>query len=180
MATKKFSNSIFLGEIFFTEKLSLSITKGKLSSYDIKVNYKDLDDSDFRKTPKHIHWIFDIMIKKEHKPEEIKEFVNFLQVKWNDLSSSQCSSELRSLHNWSKTIEDLFEDIKEDISSFNEFDNFWYFPKDFLALFWYLMILQEKNNRSDAYMFKNMLEWIMKDEYNPYKIISIATGKYWN
>jgi hypothetical protein len=40
------------------------------------------------------------------------------------------------------------------------------------------MVLQEKNNRSDAYMFKNMLEWVINDEYNPYKIISIATWRY--
>lgn len=178
MWTKNFKENILLWTKSFSDTLFLCITKWNLSNYDIKVNYKDLNDSDFWKTPKHIHWIFDIMIKKEHKPEEVKLFMNFLLNKWNNLNSEFCSSELIKLHNREKTLESLFNDIQNDISTFTESNDYWYFPNDFLILFWYLMVLQEKNNRNDAYMFKNMLEWVINDEYNPYKIISIATWKY--
>jgi len=184
MRIKKFKDEELLWEIKFSKTLFLCITKWKLSEFDIKVNYKDLSDSKYRKTPKHIHWIFDIMIKKEHKPGCIKLFAKFLLEKWEELDSEFCSNELKKLHNKEKSLEDLFKKIKEDIENlkkledFEEINNFWYFPFEFLALFWYLMILQEKNNRSDAYMFKRMLEGVINDEYNPYKIISIATWKY--
>ena len=178
MWTKNFKENILLWIYEFNDKLSLCITKWTLSDYDIKVNYKDLNDSDYWKTPKHIHWIFDIMIKKEHKSEEVKSFMRFLLNKWNTLTSDFCSAELIKLHNKEKTLEELFNGISDDISNYTESDIYWYFPNSFLILFWYLMVLQEKNNRSDAYMFKNMLEWVINDEYNPYKIISIATWKY--
>lgn len=77
-----------------------------------------------------------------------------------------------------KTLDEIFDGIKDDLSVFKWADKYWYFPCDFLGLFGYLMILQEKNNRSDAYMFKHMLEGVINDESNPYKVISIATWKY--
>lgn len=178
MWTKEFDKKVLLSEIKISDTLFLCVTKWNLSEFDVKVNYKDLLDSEYRKTPKHIHWIFDIMIKKEHKKEEIKSFVNFLLKKWQMLDSIFCSNELKSLHKWEKSLIDLFNEIKKDLNNFEKIDNYWYFSKDFLGLFWYLMILQEKNNNSNAYMFKNMLEWVLNDEYNPYKIISIATWKY--
>ncbi len=178
MGTKEFREDILLSEIKISDTLFLCITKWNLSEFDVKVNYKDLKDSEYRKTPKHIHWIFDIMIKKEHKKDEIKDFVTFLLEKWQNLAPDFCSKELKKLHKWNKSLMDLFTEIKNDLNIFEKLDHYWYFPKDFLGLFWYLMILQEKNNNSNAYMFKNMLEWVINDEYNPYKIISIATWKY--
>ncbi len=178
MWTKNFKEDVLLGIKSFSDTLFLCITKWTLSDYDIKVNYKDLNDSDYWKTPKHIHWIFDIMIKKEHNSEEVKLLMEFLLDKWDNLSSDFCSQELIKLHNREKTLEELFNDIESDISSYIETNQYGYFPNSFLMLFGYLMVLQEKNNRSDAYMFKKMLEWVISDEYNPYKIISVATGRY--
>ena len=178
MWTKYIKEKNLLWIISFGDNISLCITKGKLSEHDVKVNYKDLNDNEYWKTPKHIHWIFDIMVKKEHSWEEIKNFVKFLYEKWNNLTPEFCSNELKKLYSKEKNLKDLFYEIKDDIERFDELDKYWYFPKDFLALFGYLMILQEKNNRSDAYMFKRMLEWVINDEYNPYKIISIATWRY--
>jgi hypothetical protein len=78
-------------------------------------------------------------------------------------------------------LNDLFLELLEDIKTFEELNNNWYYYVDFLIFSWYLLLLQEKTNRSDAYMFQRMFSALWKEYSDLYKIITDATSNYsWN
>ncbi|HHZ00797.1 MAG TPA: hypothetical protein GYA03_06850 [Tissierellia bacterium] len=46
--------------------ITLSAFPGSLSPNDILLKYKEHRGTDRYRTPKHIHWVIDLMIKREH------------------------------------------------------------------------------------------------------------------
>ena len=53
-------------------------SKGKNPELDIVVKYKDKFTKRVVRTPKHIHWVIDLLIKKEHDRDLTLEFINYL------------------------------------------------------------------------------------------------------
>lgn len=159
--------------------ITIWIVEWKLSYYDIRVKYKDNNWTSHWRQPKHIHWIVDWMLKREHNIEKIKELVIFFQKLWDENSPEKATEILKSLYKKEKKLNDLFLNLLDDIRQFEELNSNWYYHVDFLIFSWYLLLLQEKNNRTDAYMFQKMFSALWKDYSDLYQIITDATSNYW-
>lgn len=54
-------------------------SKSKIPELDIVVKYRDNYTSPNRiRTPKHIHWVIDLLIKKEHNEKLTLDFIKYL------------------------------------------------------------------------------------------------------
>lgn len=62
----------------------LGIYQGSLSAYDILIKYRQLENGKWSRlrTPKHIHWAVDILIKHYIEPKETDLFLESLLQLW--------------------------------------------------------------------------------------------------
>ena len=61
------------------EKFIIAVYQGSFSKYDILIKYrqKNKDKWSRIRTPKHIHWAVDILIKMHSDEEKTKQFLDF-------------------------------------------------------------------------------------------------------
>lgn len=161
--------------------ISIWIISGTLSENDIIIKYKDINGTQHWRQPKHIHWIVDWMLKKEHNKKAVIELVEYFAYLWRVYQPGDCKWILKTLHTGEKKLNDLYSWIDRDwkIDYFSKKLNWYgYYKVDFLIFSWFLLLLQEKNNRSDAYMFEKMFSALAQDYSILYDVISDATSNY--
>lgn len=156
------------------EEFILAVYKGSLSQYDILIKYKKKVNSKWSRirTPKHIHWAVDILIKMHAEPNKTKEFLDFLLKIWDEtepIKSEEQRNKILDLNYLLQMNQKEFEKYKS-LSIKGEYNI------KFLILLAELLMLQEKTNFEGAYMFKNLLNALKKEE-DIYKIVSIATHR---
>ena len=72
--SKKIKNNTKKAIIEFElQRYTVFVFKGSISPFDILVQYKT-DDGKRLRTPKHIHWVVDILIKLERKNKLTRKF----------------------------------------------------------------------------------------------------------
>lgn len=144
----------------------LYVFPGKLSQFDILIKYKK-DERRIR-TPKHIHWVVDILLKMENQKVKTRQFLTKIKQIWED-SQPLPNREYETLHsliqNGLKTI---------DISQFEELNRYGEYPIDFLYVLMQLLSTQEKTNRQDAYMFGQIIDELLDLDLDIFKILSKA------
>jgi hypothetical protein len=154
----------------------LGIYEGKLSEFDLLLKYRQKDISlksgwSRIRTPKHIHWAVDAIIKMQHQKAETKKFIAFLIDMWDTqiipIKNIEHRDEIID-------IEKLKEEINKEADKYPKLAGKGEYSIKFLYLIAKLLMVQEKTNYSDAYMFKNLLK-ALKDNKDIYKIISNAT-----
>ncbi|HIE58995.1 MAG TPA: hypothetical protein EYP82_03480 [Hydrogenothermaceae bacterium] len=153
----------------------VAVYQGKLSKYDIILRYRQKDKKgkwSRIRTPKHIHWAVDMLIKLSHQEEIAKEFLNFLLNLWNKTKGFKSEGERQEF----LREEDLIREVEKEADRFEELSKHGEYNIKFLILLAKLLMKQEKTNREDAYMFKKLLE-ALKENRELYEIISIATHK---
>lgn len=137
---------------------------GNNPDLDIIIKYKESGKR--VRTPKHIHWAIDLLIKKEHNPELTKEFVNYLIGMWDRIQPFSTKAEQQRC--------DLrFTDPKH-LKVFEPLDNFGEYPVEFIGHVIELMMLEEKTGNHEAFMFKGVLNAIYNDE-DIFSIVSRAS-----
>lgn len=151
----------------------IGVYQGTISDNDMLIQYKQLliDGSwSSQRTPKHIHWAVDILIKLNEKPDDTKKFLESLIKYWESLEPLSSSKE-----------RDEFLDAEKLMSAVNsESENYLSLARKgeysikFLILLAKLLMNQEKTNYSEAYMFRDLLEQL-KEHKDIFKIISTAT-----
>lgn len=151
---------------FKFERFTLYVFQGSISPFDILIKYKK-DDLRIR-TPKHIHWVVDILIKIQHEKKLSTEFLNEIKKLWNNCTPLQ-SNDFDTLNN-------LVENSKNEIEidKYQKLNSYGEYPVDFLFVLMLLLSTQEKTNRNDAYMFGKIIEQLLETEYDIYKITSTA------
>jgi len=153
----------------------LGIYKGSLSQFDIVIKYRQKTSSgkwSRIRTPKHIHWAVDILMKMQTEPDKTKEFLNFLLEQWEKIEPIKSEEERKQRTN----IEYLLEKYSNELNKYAELSKKGEYSIKFLILLAELLMTQEKTNREDAYMFKKLLEALENGE-DIFKIISIATHR---
>jgi hypothetical protein len=154
----------------------LAIYQGSLSQYDLLLKYRQMQpDGKWTRirTPKHIHWAVDILIKMHENEAETKRFVDFLLHHWhNDVSPLRSDSDREALLN----VDALLQDVDAEARSYVELSNKGVFSVKFLLLIAKLLMVQEKTNREDAYMFRKVLE-SLREGKDIFSIISTATHR---
>jgi len=150
----------------------IAIYKGSLSPLDILIKYKQkLKNGKWSslRTPKHIHWTVDILMKMQTYEELTKEFLDFFINIWKNTAPLQNEKERRSLD-----LEAMLNMSKVEIEKFQELSKKGEYSVRFLILLAKLLMLQEKTNRSDAYMFKRVLDGLREGK-DLFRILATAT-----
>ena len=150
----------------------VGVYQGSISPYDILIKYrqKTVDKWSRIRTPKHIHWAVDILIKMHADKASTKNFLDFLLGIWANTKPIKSAEERKSYLN----IESLIEVNRKEIGHYEDLGKRGEYSINFLVLLAKLLMIQEKTNLKTAYMFKNLLEALRSGE-DIFKIVSIAT-----
>ena len=150
----------------------LGIYKGALSDFDILLKYRQKEDGKWSRirTPKHIHWAVDMLIKHYSEPHETDLLLDSLLKQWEQTVPLESKEDQEHL----LSPEGLLADVNDEAEKYNKLADKGEYSVKFLILIAKLLMVQEKTNRHDAYMFKNLLEKL-KEHRNIFEIVSTAT-----
>ncbi len=150
----------------------IAVYEGSLSQFDILIKYRQkLKNGRWSRirTPKHIHWTVDILMKMQTFKDLTQQFLDFFIGIWNKTVPIQSEQERQSLD-----LQSLLNLNKEEIERFQELSKKGEYSVRFLILLAKLLMLQEKTNRPDAYMFKRVLDGLRTGE-DLFHVLSTAT-----
>lgn len=152
-------------EFVFPEYI-VYVFQGKLSQFDILVKYKK-GDSRIR-TPKHIHWVVDVLMKMQGNERLTREYLQAIQNCWLTCEPLP--------NNDFATIRTLIErgERAVDIERYSALNSFGEYKVDFLYVLMELLAVQEKTNRADAHIFGEILEDLLEDDRDIFKIVQAA------
>jgi len=157
------------------DKTIIGVYQGSFSKFDILIKYrqvkKDRSWSNIR-TPKHIHWAVDLLIKMHSNKKKIRQFLDFLLDIWNKTLPIKSRDERNKILD----IKNLLEEHKDKIKEYQSISQSGEYRIEFLILLAKLLMIQEKTNMPEAYMFKKLLEALKKGE-DIFSIVSIATHR---
>lgn len=150
----------------------LGIYKGGLSEYDILIKYRQLENGKWSRprTPKHVHWAVDVLIKHYSEPKQTDQLLERLLEIWANSSPLKSEEERSQFLNG----EALMKEVNAEAQAYPKLANTGEYSVKFLILIAKLLMVQEKTNREDAYMFRKLLE-SLKDHRNIFEIVSTAT-----
>ncbi len=152
-------------EFVFTDYI-IYVFQGDLSQFDIVIKYKK--DGKRIRTPKHVHWVVDILMKMQGNETLTKRYLAAIQNCWNNC--------VPLANNDFDTLKALIEDGEKDleIEQYFSLNTFGEYDVEFLYVLMELLAVQEKTNRADAYMFGNIIEELFEVDRDIFKIISTA------
>ena len=156
-------------------KFILAVYQGNLSDFDLLVKYRQKDNSiksgwSRLRTPKHIHWAVDLLIKMNIEKGKTKELVSFLLTYWNDKAKP-----IKDLNSRNELLEKkIIGELGQEAAEYESLENKGEYSIRFILLMAKLLMFQEKTNYEQAYMFKNLLEALEHGE-NIFKIVAVAT-----
>jgi len=153
-------------------KYILAIYQGNLSKFDILIKYRQLENGEWSRirTPKHIHWAVDILIKLYQDKKTTKKFISKLMKIWNESSGITTQEEFNKID-----ITKLYKEFEDDINEFKTLNTKGEYSVGFLILLLKLLMVQEKTNKEDAYMFSKILKKLKSDNNEIFSLISTAT-----
>lgn len=155
----------------------LAVYRGNISEFDLLLKYRKKDENTRSgwsriRTPKHIHWAVDILIKMNEEYDKTQVFLEFLIQYWNEKVIP-----IKSIEDQNNLLSNnLLQEIEKESKSYAELANKGEYSIKFLLLIAKLLMYQEKTNLHTAYMFKNLLI-SLKEGKDIFKIVSIATHR---
>jgi len=142
------------------EGVEIIVEPGSKSKYDFKVRYRELGKH--VRTPKHIHLIIDLYIKKAGDKQMtlrlVKEFLGTL-------------SKLRVSD---KFPPDFQEFSRERFRAFDRLNKFGEYRVEFLAAIFDLIMIQEKTNYPNGTINRKLFEAFL-NEKDIFSVVSAAT-----
>jgi len=150
----------------------LGVYKGAFSKYDILIKYKQKHGNSWSRirTPKHIHWAVDVLMKMNAERKKTQNFLDFLIEAWENTKPIKNK---RDRKNFLK-IKNLLKINRNKIKDYKKISKQGEYSINFLILLAKLLMIQEKTNLESAYMFKNLLKALREGE-DIFKIVSCAT-----
>lgn len=152
-------------EFVFTNYI-IYVFQGTLSQFDIVIKYKK--DGKRIRTPKHIHWVVDILMKMQGNETLTKQYLETIQSRWNT-----CVPLTNNDYNTLKVLIETGEE-EIDIEKYFNLNTFGEYDVEFLYVLMELLAVQKKTNRADAYMFGKIIEELLEADRDIFKIISTA------
>ncbi|MCL4379663.1 MAG: hypothetical protein M1160_03555 [Candidatus Marsarchaeota archaeon] len=127
--------------------------KGDNKALDIKVKYWDnLCKTRAGRTPKHIDWVIDILLKKEHNRELTLEFVKYLLTTYDKITAFKSEEERKG---------DLLYTRKDELAKFGSLNQYGQFSVEFLGCVMELLSREEKTSSIKAHMFRDVIEALL-------------------
>ena len=153
----------------------IGIYQGSISSQDIIIRYRQKENGVWSRprTPKHIHWAVDILIKQYQDNHTTNQLLDFFIDLWdNKISPWQTNAERMAFID-PKT---LLNDVNREAVQYTALAQKGEYSVKFLILLAKLLMAQEKTNNNQAYMFRQLLE-NLKNHNNIFEIVSTATHR---
>ena len=141
--------------------------RGQRPALDIIVKYKQ--PGKVLRTPKHIHWVIDLLIKKEHAGTLANNFVEYL-IKLYDHVDSFCSEDDRL----NRVL--VSDSNKDDTKAFQALNSFGEYSIEFTCYILELIAIQEKTSSPSAFMFRNVLSSILNGA-EIFRVVGAATHR---
>ena len=96
-------------------KYIIAIYQGQISEFDILIKYRQFENEKWSRirTPKHIHWTVDMLIKLYQDENTTQEFLDRLISLWTETKGIKTKTEFDNID-----IEKLYEEHKSDIEKF--------------------------------------------------------------
>jgi hypothetical protein len=143
------------------------VFKGDISDFDILVKYRH--DKKRVRTPRHVHWAVDILLKLQGSKRVTRKFVKRIKELWNTTTPLE--------NNDFNTMKSLIENGEKiiNIEEFRALDKHGEYSVEFLYVLMQLLASQEKTNREDAYMFGAILDELLEIEIDIFATISKAS-----
>ena len=166
-----YSPNQLVEEFMIADKYILYIHQGKFSTYDMLLKYRVYDGNSWSRirTPKHIHWAVDLLLKRQANKDLTINFLDKLMKQWEEKVKPLTTNKERN-----ETIVQIFKEFPE--KEFGQLDSSGEYPSSFLWIIAILLMYQEKTNYDKAYMFRNLLDSLRTEE-GIYKVISTATHR---
>lgn len=139
--------------------------RGMVPDYDIRICYKDKYTKGSKRTPKHIHWVIDLLVKKEHDKKLTLEFVKYLRGMYDKVEPFKDKTEQQKC--------ELKETTKEKLKRFEPLNEHGEYTVEFIGHLIELMIKMEKNHEK-PFVFKELLDAII-NEKEIFVVVSKAT-----
>jgi hypothetical protein len=156
----------------------LAVYRGTISESDFLLKQRQKDETKRSgwfniRTPKHIHWAVDVLLKMHSNEEETKEFLDFLITAWNEqINPLRTEEERTNLLN----VETLLSEVNQEALNYESLADKGEYSIKFLILIARLLMIQEKTNMETAFMFKQLLDALRAGQ-DIFKIVSIATHR---
>jgi len=163
-----------ISAIKLNDSYILAIYPGRKSEADIIIKYRQkLKDGRWSniRTPKHIHWTVDLLIKLHSDNKLTKKFVDELMKVWEKIQPIKSREERDKLK-----LEELLSYDKDTIERFKALSKYGEYNIKFLILLAQLLMLQEKTNYPKGKIFQTLLRKIKEGE-DIFSILSTATLK---
>ena len=155
-------------EFVFPEHI-IYVFQGTVSKFDILIKYRK--ENTRIRTPRHIHWVVDVLMKMQGDRELTRSYLSALQSYWK-----MCEPLTNNDYDALKTLIEQ-EENSIDIGKYSRLDSFGEYNTEFLYVLMKLLAVQEKTNRPDAYMFGRIIENLLEDDIDIFKIVSAAGFK---
>lgn len=140
--------------------------RGFIKDHDILIKYQEKGKR--LRTPKHIHWVIDLLIKKEHNRELTLNFMKYLRGMYDKVGAFTSKEDRKNC--------ELKETTEEKLKEFGELNDYGEYKVDFIGHLIELMIKMEKNTPPEkpARVFKELMD-AMIEEKEIFVIVSKAT-----
>src|SRR3989344_2982498 len=140
--------------------------RGHNPDHDILIKYQE--NKKRLRTPKHIHWVIDLLIKKEHNKELTLKFMKYLRNMYDRVEGFTSKEERANCI--------LKETTKQKLKPFEELNKYGEYKVEFIGHLIELMIKMEKNTPPEkpARVFRELLD-AMIQEKEIFVIVSKAT-----
>lgn len=160
-----------IAEIQCSNNYAIHVFQGSLSRNDILITYTSPKNTKLR-TPKHIHWAVDLLLKKSGDSRTTNKFLASLGSYWNSCGVLPGTS-LTDIQN---VVNNAVSSVS--IGTYQSLDCFGEYPTDFLFVLMCLLAVQEKTNanayNTTAHMFNDVLVELQKQNLDIFKIMSTA------
>ena len=142
--------------------------RGAHPDRDIIVKYRQRGEGCMR-TPLHLHWAVDLLLKKQGQKALTGEFVAFLIALYDDLRP------FASLEDRADRLERQIGNAvnRERLAPFQSLDAFGEYSVEFTGYIIELLGICEKTGDPNAFMFRGVLSAI-RDDWDIFSVVSIA------
>ena len=159
------------------DEFVVAVFQGKISMNDMIVKFRQYDKMEAKwsrfRQPKHIHWTVDVLIKQEHNKDTVNHFLVNLLNDWENKNIIPHLMSAEERNNFLKP-ENLLRYVYIEAEQYSDNKLKGEYPISFLIIISRILMVQERTNREDAYMFKGLLE-SLREHKDLYTVISKAT-----
>ena len=150
----------------------LAAHQGDISEFDLVVLYRQKNEDKWSslRTPKHIHWATDVLIKWHEDKEQTQAFLDEIIQIWNATTPLRSAEDRTAFLN----AKALIAKGDEMTRRFGILNTKGEYSVKFLTILAILLMTQEKTNREDAYMFGKVLDALKKGK-DIFGIVSSST-----